>query len=182
MKRSPIGVQGIQSQIQIQVRVVGNSKMARSLCVAVLAAVALARAEGGAIRAEVQALLGAAGQGAEQGEVAELATAQPAICYEILEQPWWKERKQLNPSVANGPSDVACSRWNQANFGNDRDLCNQKETRQEELKDQRLSFTAAQWNAACTVRGAHDHSCISNPVSRSSGRHRRGAAARLAHY
>ncbi len=131
--------------------------------VALAAAVLGTRAEAGAIRAEVQAVLRGEAEAAVLGEAEKRPPPTPPICYQILETTWWKERKALDPTVANGPMDQACSVWNQDKFGT-RDYCNQRETRQTDLVDKRSAFTSAQWNAACTVRGAHDHSCISNPV------------------
>ncbi len=115
-------------------------------------AAVLGRADGAAMRAEVQAALAAV-------EV----YPTPPICYEILETTWWKDRKALNPDAANNQADQACSIWSQDRFGT-RDVCNQRDTRQEEEAPNRGDYTTEQWNAACTVRGAHDHTCISNPV------------------
>jgi hypothetical protein len=166
VKRSKVGARtyGRSSRVWwLQIDLSG--KMSWRLAGVALAAAVLAagRAEAGAIRAEVQAVLRGEAEAAVLGEAEESAT--PPMCYTILESDWWKERRALNPTVANGQVDQACSVWNQNSFGT-RDFCNMRDTRQDALAAQRSIFTSAQWNAACTVRGAHDHSCISNPVRR----------------
>jgi hypothetical protein len=111
--------------------------------------------DGAELRAELQVALGMVQE--------EVQAATPPICYEILKTAWWKARKALNPDVANIPVDKACAIWSQDKFGT-RDYCNMRDARQEELAKNRSVYTAAQWDAACIVRGAHDHDCISNPV------------------
>ena len=122
---------------------------------ALAVAAVLGGADGAAMRAEVQAALAAVEE--------EVGTATPPICHEILKTTWWQARRVLKPDIAFQPTDQACSIWSQDRFGT-RDVCNQRDTRQEEEAHNRAAYTTEQWNAACTVRGAHDHTCISNPV------------------
>ena len=93
----------------------------------------------------------------------------PQTAIEVLTPDWKGKLHDLDtvldakPDIFNQPTDEACSIWSQDRFGT-RDVCNQRETRQEEEAHNRAAYTTEQWNAACTVRGAHDHTCISNPV------------------